>query len=186
MNVKKIILLIFVILAIVIAIIILFKNYFPKNQVAQCLEKKYSLDLTLQSGEKGTLIIPSNACDINIKNSSDLIFEVLEDNSIKDSIYQSRLYIWLRNNEDIEKQISKIAKDILNDSSCNVKPSEYLQRDGLKTHSLVGDNCWLFGKGSDYASEYFVETNGLLILHRQNGADGIAPFDFSKIKFKKN
>lgn len=186
MNVKKIVLLIFVILAIVIAMIVLFKNYFPKNKVAQCLEKKYSLNLTLQSGEKGTLIIPGNACSVNIKNSESLDFEVLEDNSIKDSIYQSRLYIWLRNNEEIEKQISKIAKDILKDSSCNVRLSEYLQRDGLKIYSLVGNNCWLFGKGSDYVSEYFVATNGLLILHRQNGADGIAPFDFSGIEFRKD
>jgi hypothetical protein len=172
-------LIILVLLLIISLIIILFKAPWFIRQA--CRDETYELPLTLQSGEVGKIFITGNQCSVPLASQFKLVFKVLPDQAIEDSIYQSRLYIWARNQLTIEEQIQTIAQ--ANNKVCEVIKNDYPQHDGLTTYQLVGDNCFVFGQESPLSSEVFMENNGLLILQKQSGFDGLEPFALSSIRF---
>jgi len=155
-----------------------------------CQNKEHQVSLTLQSGEKGKLFLTDNHCELRPNQpANELSFKVLPDGALEDSIYQSKLYFWSRDNklssiEQIKNLVNQLAKDKL----CQVEKNNYPQRDGLLTYGVRLANesksdCLLFGQETEFASEVFIETDKLLILQRQVGLDGIEPFNLASIKF---
>jgi len=182
-----------VVVVIVFRVIFLWPKDSQNNEVVNrpgCDNRKYNISLTLQSGEKGIINVTDNQCDSSLaRQTNNLSFKLLADGAIEDSIYKSKLYIWSRdNNVSIEKQIKTIADKFNKNKSCKVKKSAYPQHDGLTTYSLelsgkADKDCMLFGPLSDLTSEVFMTTNDLLIVQRQEGIDGIEPFNLGSIKF---
>lgn len=165
-----------------------------------CSDKDYKIPLTLQSGEVGDIYLTENHCELSPdKSANNLSFKVLADGGIEDSLYQSKLYIWQRNAAlTLTAQIEDIAYNKFSKNKlCQLERNLYPQHDGLITYALAaktkaGDeasskiDCLLFSKAADFSAEIFMETNDLLILQRQDGLDGIEPFNLSSLRFVKS
>jgi len=173
----------------------------PENNPVKnnCQNKDYKISLTLQSGERGVIKLTDNYCDLPINQKNDLLFKVLSDNAVEDSLYNSRLYFWLRNPKlTIEEQVTYIIdKQFPKNNFCQVKRNKYAQFDNLPTFELVIDpqaklenldsnNCLLFKPINSFSEEFFLETNNLLVLERQDGLNGIMPYNLASISFIKN
>jgi len=98
----------------------------------------------------------------------------------------------------IEQQIQSILNDQYNKNNlCLVKELEYPQHDKLivykaqidteaDTANLREDYCFIFDNSFNiYSEEIFMSNNNLLIAQRQDGADGIQPFNLASIRFVK-
>lgn len=158
-----------------------------------CENKNYEIPLSLKSGEKGILRFKGNDCELSSRpQGDDLSFRVLADGALEDSFYQSRFYIWSRdNNLTAENNIKQILSKYEKDRFCLVVKNDYLQRDGLLGYRLESidkpsDYCLLLGAGSDLVGETFLVLDQLIVMHRQDGLDGIAPFDLASIEFLGN
>ncbi|MCX6793071.1 MAG: hypothetical protein NTY12_03515 [Candidatus Falkowbacteria bacterium] len=159
----------------------------------ECKNKDYEISLTLKSGEKGKVYLLDNRCEPNsVVKDNNLSFKVLADGALEDSIYQSKLYFWTRdNNLTVEAQIKSIADKLNKNKLCAVERNQYTQHDGLETYSLMinhkaNNDCMLFGNLSDFSSEIYMTNNGLLIAQRQDGMDGIEPFNLSSLRFVRD
>lgn len=155
-----------------------------------CLNKEHQVSLSLQSGEKGVLYLTDNHCELRPNQpANELSFKVLPDGALEDSIYQSKLYFWSRDNKlSAIEQIKNLVNQLVKDKSCQVEKNNYPQRDGLVTYSVNSTTeaktaCTLFAAESIFTTEVFIETDKLLILQRQVGLDGIEPFNLASIKF---
>lgn len=169
-------------LIVCIATVIVVKNNASPIITNTCKNKTFTIATKLESGEEGKVLIDDNRCEFPGQNNN-VNFEVMENGAIQDSLYKSSLYIWKRNELSLEKQLKQIVDERTNSKMCSVHKSDLVQRDGLEFYY---SDCWIFGPQSDFASENFVNTNNLIIGYRQEGLDGIAPFNFASIQFQQN
>lgn len=189
MNKKKILLLVFVVVTLCLVVFVLARQYIIKPQSLKtttpvCKDRAYSIPLILQSGEKGTLYLTGNSCSAPLANSDQLVFSVFEDGAVRENIFDSRLYIWLRDaNLSIEQQIESILSQRYKKHNCAITKNVFTQHDNLSTYRAANGECIVFGGASDFSSEIYMETNGLLIAQRQDGFDGIEPFNVASIRF---
>ncbi len=165
-----------------IAILIVVKNNPLPTISNTCKNKTFTIASKLESGEEGKVFIDDNRCEF-VSENNDLNFEVMENGAIQDTVYRSSLYIWNRNELSLEKQIQQIIDDRSKSKTCSLHKSDQIHRDGLESYY---SDCWLFGQQSDFAFENFISTNNLIIGYRQEGLDGIAPFNFASIHFQQN
>lgn len=184
---KKIILIIAGAIIILIGGFVVIKNSPPNSPQTFCQNKEFNIPVTLQSGEKGTIYLSDNHCELKpINGAPELSFQVLADGAIQNNTDLGRLYIWLRNSQlSIEQQIQSIISDQFN-KTCQVEKGQYKQFDDLAVYSALGDNCELFGPLNEYSSEFFLATNNVIIAERHDGFDGLAPFNLASIKFIKD
>jgi len=165
---------------IILAAVFLIKS--NEKKVIVCQNKEYKIPVTLQSGEQGRVYITDNRCELPNIHQQKLSFAVLPDGAIQDNLYESKLYIWTRNSQSIQGQLQSILKKQFKKDSCQIEKDKFTQYDGLETYHI---KCSLFGSATDYSSESFMEANGLLIAQRQDGMDGISPYNLASIKFVK-
>ncbi len=169
-------------LIVCIVILIVVKKYSLLTTINTCKNNTFTIDSKLESGESGKVLIDDNSCEFPGQNNN-LNFEVMENGAIQDSLYGSSLYIWKRNELSLEKQIQQIIDERSKSKMCSLHKNDQIQRDGLE---LYYSSCWIFGPRTEFASENFVSTNNLIIGYRQEGSDGIAPFNLASIQFQQN
>lgn len=164
---------------------------------SDCKNKEYEINITLQSGEEGVLHITDNRCELlPVKGEPELFFEISDDGALENNVYSSKFYIWTRDrNLSIEEQIQSVLIDkSKGENSCLVEKYEYSQRNksfiygiyvnkDISLQNFPDDYCHIFGDMTDFSSEFFMETNNLLIAQREEWPEGIQPFDLASIRF---
>lgn len=153
------------------------------NRDTDCRNKQYRIAATLQSGEQGIVHITDNRCEFpSIHEKTDLSFSVVSDGAIQENIYESKMYIWPRDEQNPEAQIQSILKKRFPDQACTLERSSWPTSDNLPAYR---SDC-LFFSSSDISSETFIVVNNLIVLYRQDGIDGIPPFNVASVAFVKN
>ncbi len=157
----------------------------------RCQEQDYAIVATLQSGESGTIRLASNHCETPLPSGSPILsFLIDADGALVNSISDTRLYLWKRNESmGIEQQIASIIANRTKKRDCRIEKNPYQQHDGLDTYGSIAtserNECFVFGKGGEFFSELFMETNGLIILQRQEGIEGIEPYNLHSMRFSE-
>ncbi len=99
-------------------------------------------------------------------------------------MYDSKLFVWLRNpNLSVEAQLMEKLEEKFKDKDCKIEQNPYSYNRNLETYR---SNCFAFGAAGEYASELYAAPHNVLIAYRQDGADGIPPFDLSSVRFVKD
>ncbi len=188
MNKNKFLILIIVVVIAIFSFYIFKSN---KNIVAneKCVDKIFSINATLQSGERGTAYIMDNHCELPVHANQVLAFTILNDGAIQDNLSQTKLYLWLRqSDETTQQQIENIAsKQFKKNNECVAKQTEYSSNENIMMYGLetqkTNQPCVLFGPVNDYYSELFMSVNNVIIAQRNDGATGIEPYSEASIHF---
>lgn len=194
--IKKIILAVSILAVVGITVVVatdLVKPAPPKP--VPCKNDEFQIPLTLQSGEKGTVYITDDLCNLlqPAATKKRLQFTVLADGAVDNSISGSHMYVWARDSAvTVENQLGRIAQQYTKRVDlCSVIKSQYLSSAKLYSYSLgisekfinkvPKNSCTFFGEYDDYTFEVYYQANNVLYALRTEGY--LEPFDLASIKF---